>query len=63
METDHGDGVASLPNSRCIDLGSAHLLKHWADRLGCSESRLHDAVTMVGPSVDDVKTFLVGLEN
>ena len=58
MEAENGHGTAGLKNARWIDLGSACLRKFWANRLGCSENRLHDAVTMVGPVVDDVKSFL-----
>ena len=47
-----------LPRSRWVDLDSTHRREYWTDQLGRSESRLFDAVTMVGPLVDDVKKFL-----
>ena len=41
-----------------IDLTRDPQWKRWTRELGCSESRLLDAVSMVGPAVDDVKRFL-----
>ena len=41
-----------------VDLRTLEQRSYWAGLLGCTEARLLDAVSLVGPQVGPVKMFL-----
>jgi hypothetical protein len=43
-----------------INVGEKHELKHWSQKFGVSADRLREAVTKVGPMVQDVERELGG---
>lgn len=43
-----------------ISLNQDHEVRDWTQSLGCTEEELRQAVKVVGPSADAVRTYLHG---
>ena len=43
---------------RYINLNQDHEIRYWCNEFNCTEKELRDAVTLVGNSARDVRTYL-----
>ena len=48
----------SHPDQLMIDVNEPHEVRYWAQRLGCSEQQLRDAVAKAGAMAKDVRQVL-----